>query len=95
MPGVTFGNPIIVASGTTSTLISRQAICIQSVYWVQPPTAGSGVVLRKHNLTGPEVLRMLAEVSGQSQLVNYGETGRWVNDLYCENTGAPLYIFTR
>jgi hypothetical protein len=92
---ITLGNPIVITSGQFSSPITRTNICIEKLYWFQPNTSGSGVVLRKGNLSGAFIAEMRTEVSGQSQTLHFPE-GKWVNDLYCECVGAgTLYIHTK
>jgi hypothetical protein len=88
---ITLGNPIIITSGQLSSPITRNNINISYVQWINPQGT-SGVVLRKHNLSGPEVVRMV-NFSSEPQTL---DVNLWVNDLYCESVGAgTLNIYTK
>lgn len=93
---VTLGNPIIITSGQMATTLTPRNLDIVKYYWYQPTgESTSSLLIRKNGATGPEVVRMLVEASGQSQVLSFDE-GTWLKNGFidCMPTGT-LYIHTR
>ena len=90
--GVTDGNPIIVTSGTSGTLVTSDNRKVRFIFWEQPDlTSTSSLVIRKCNYSGQIYSHMRCEVSGQSQTLKYD---MWWNAMFIElvPTGT-LYIY--
>ena len=89
---ITIGNPITITSGTYGTIM-QGAFKVNRVLWLQPNLQTSGVIIRKDNSGGVDLLNLLVEASGQSQTMDY--RGKWWNNPFVVQvpTGT-LYIDT-
>ena len=87
---ITYGNPVIITSGTYSTQMEGN-YKINRVVWHQPGLQTSGVLINR-SISGNTLLEMVTETSGQTQTLDFRST--WWNRPYVQQvpTGT-LYLY--
>jgi len=90
------GNPLMISSGWSNSLLAKGMFKIQRLYWMQPDLSStSSLIITKRYPYGTANMvyaNMKSEVSGQSQQLNLGD--QWWQDPYiaCMPCGT-LYIY--
>lgn len=89
---ITYGNPIVITSGTYDTRMAGN-YKVNRVYWHQPNLQSSGLIITKTTASGNTLLEMGCEVSGQSQTMDF-RSQWWGNPVVKQCPMGTVYIFT-